>query len=110
MRKLEDRLFDEILTLIKVNQGSGKLINIDALDGAGNSTQAKLLADYLWSPRGIATVLTREPTDEGEYGKAIRRVLQKERTLLPLPLQQLFCVDRGDHLDRQILPALERHL
>ena len=107
MMKLEDHLFDEIRTLVQVNALPGKLINIDALDGAGNSTQAGLLAEYLRSQKGIPTVLTREPTDE-EYGKAIRRVLRKERTLSPLPFQQLFCVDRGDHLDQLILPALAR--
>ena len=107
MGRLEDHLFDEIRTLVQVNALPGKLINIDALDGAGNSTQAELLAEYLRSQKGIPTVLTREPTDE-EYGKAIRRVLRKERTLSPLPFQQLFCVDRGDHLDQLILPALAR--
>ena len=107
MGRLEDHLFDEILTLVRVNTSSGKLINIDALDGAGNSTQTELLADYLLNHRRIPTVLTREPTDE-EYGKAIRRILRKERTLSPIPFQQLFCADRGDHLDQLILPALAR--
>ena len=107
MMKLEDHLFDEIRTLVQANALPGKLINIDALDGAGNSTQAELLAEYLRSQKGIPTVLTREPTDE-EYGQAIRRVLRKERILSPLPFQQLFCVDRGDHLDQLILPALGR--
>lgn len=107
MVKLEDHLFDVIRTLVKVNAASGKLINIDALDGAGQSTQTELLADYLRNQRGISLVLTREPTDE-EYGRAIRRVLRKERILSPIPFQQLFCVDRGDHLDQLILPALDR--
>uniref|UniRef100_A0A831YZS1 Thymidylate kinase n=1 Tax=candidate division WWE3 bacterium TaxID=2053526 RepID=A0A831YZS1_UNCKA len=107
MGRLGDHLFDELLTLVRVNPSPGKLINIDALDGAGNSTQTELLADYLRNQRGISTILTREPTD-GEYGKAIRRILRKERTLSPIPFQQLFCVDRGDHLDQLILPALER--
>lgn len=107
MAKLEDHLFDEILTFVRVNNLPGKFINIDTLDGGGNSTQAALLAEFL-SSRGIKAVLTKEPTDDLEYGQAVRRVLRKERTLSPLPFQQLFCVDRGDHLDQLIQPALKR--
>jgi len=109
LHRLEGQLFEEIVPLLEINSARGKLINIDTLDGAGNSTQAALLARYL-RERGLDVVLTAEPTDkeDGEYGKAIRRILQKERTLPPLPLQQLYCVDRGDHLDRLILPALNR--
>ncbi|MEX2053403.1 MAG: dTMP kinase [Patescibacteria group bacterium] len=106
MAKLEDHLFDEISTLVRVNPAPGKLINIDTLDGGGNSTQSALLAKYLES-LGIEVVLTREPTDE-EYGLAIRRILQRKRTLSPIPFQQLFCVDRGDHLDQLIIPSLAR--
>jgi len=105
MMELEEHLFDEILTLVRVNSLPGRLINIDTLDGGGNSTQAALLAGYLKNIAKVSAVLTKEPTDE-EYGRAIRRVLKKERTLSPIPFQQLFCVDRGDHLDRLIRPAL----
>lgn len=104
-KELEAHLFDEILTLVKVNPLPGKFVNIDTLDGGGNSTQAALLAGYLNNHLGIPAVLTKEPTDE-EYGLAIRRVLRKERKLMPIALQMLFSVDRGDHLERLILPAL----
>lgn len=106
MGKIEDHIFDEVTALVRVNAALGKFINIDTLDGGGNSTQAALLVDFLRS-RGISVALTKEPTDE-EYGRAIRRVLKKERTLSPIPFQQLFCVDRGDHLDQLIRPSLER--
>ena len=73
-------LFGAILPYLKVNDLPGKLINIDTLDGAGNSTQAALLAGYLDRILHIQTVLTKEPTD-GTYGSLIRKVLKKELTL-----------------------------
>ncbi len=103
--RLEERLFNDILALVNVNTFPGRFINIDTLDGGGNSTQTKLLASYLQEVAGIPTVLTREPTDE-EYGLAIRRVLRKKRSLMPIALQMLFAVDRADHLENLITPAL----
>ncbi len=103
--QLKDPLFDTLKARIRVNDLPGKLINIDTLDGGGNSTQSALLAGYLKNIRGVSTVLTKEPTEE-EYGQAIRRVLRKERELPPMALQMLFSVDRADHLDRFIIPAL----
>jgi dTMP kinase len=103
-QEFEASLFDDILMLVKVNAFSGKFINIDTLDGGGNSTQVSLLAAYL-NTRGIPAVQTKEPT-EGEYGLAIKRVLRKERNLSPIALQRLFSVDRSDHLDRLIVPTL----
>ncbi len=103
--EFERRLFDDILTFVKVNTLPGKFVNIDTLDGGGNSTQAALLVVYLKHVCGIPAVLTKEPTDE-EYGLAIRRVLRKERSLMPIALQMLFSVDRGDHVEELIIPAL----
>ena len=93
-------LFGAILPYLKVNDLPGKLINIDTLDGAGNSTKAALLAGYLDRILHIQTVLTKEPTD-GTYGSLIRKVLKKELTLDKWALQMLFAVDRSDHLDNQ---------
>ncbi len=103
--EFEGRLFDDILTFVKVNTLPGKFVNIDTLDGGGNSTQAALLVGYLRNVMLIPTVLTREPTEK-EYGAAVRRVLRNERSLLPIALQMLFSVDRADHLDHLIIPAL----
>jgi len=105
MKKLEDHLFEEILTLIKVNSLPGKLISFDTLDGGGNSTQVALLTGYLRS-RGIDVLETKEPTEE-HIGKRIRAILRGEEHLLGLPLQLLFSADRGDHLGKLILPALK---
>src|SRR3989304_5909052 len=93
-------LFGAILPDLQVNHLPGKLINIDTLDGAGNSTQSELLAAYLNNVLKLQTMLTKEPTD-GIYGQLIRKVLKKEMRLDKWALQQLFAVDRSDHLDNQ---------
>ena len=104
---LEEHLFDEILTLLKVNDLPGKFISIDALDGGGNSTQSELLAGYLKGVRGIPAAATKEPTDQ-RIGLVIREVLRKEWSLSAIPLQELFSADRGYHLDHLVLPSLTK--
>lgn len=104
--ELEEHLFDEILTLVRVNDLPGKFISIDALDGGGNTTQAELLAGYLQGVRGIPVVASKEPTDEF-IGRAIRAVLQKKEKLSHLPLQLLFGADRGHDLFEGLEPIVE---
>ncbi|GMR18990.1 MAG: dTMP kinase [Patescibacteria group bacterium] len=104
---LEEHFFDELLSLLQVNSQPGKLINIDTIDGGGNSTQAAFLCDYLRDTHGVPVILTREPTDD-QIGFKIREVLQKQWQLPPVPFQLLFSADRGHHLDTLISPALER--
>lgn len=93
-------LFLAIAPHLKINDLPGKLINIDALDGAGNSTQANLVSLYLKNVKKKKIIQTAEPT-KGVYGQLIRDILQNRRYLVPLALQQLFSVDRGDHLYNQ---------
>ena len=86
---------------------SGQFIVLEGIDGAGTTTQAALLADWLRS-RGHRAVPTLEPT-EGPFGSIIRRILEgsfgdavNEQTMA-----FLFGADRSDHLHRTIVPALE---
>jgi len=95
-------IFGAILPYLKVNELPGKLVNIDTLDGGGNTTQAKLVATYLQNVCHIPTILTAEPTN-GVYGQLVRDNLQGRRILPPMTLQLLFTVDRGDHLYNQLL-------
>jgi len=63
-------------------QKKGKFIVIEGLDGSGSTTQAVLLAKYLFEKdKCHVPVLTREPTSLTSYGKEIRRRLKNE--LLP---------------------------
>ena len=89
---------------------TGKFIAFEGGEGAGKSTQAKLLADAL-GKRGIACDLTREPG--GTAGaEAIRKLL------LNPPASSngegwgsraealLFAAARADHVEKRIRPAL----
>jgi len=91
----------------------GKFIVLEGIDGAGTTTQAGLLHDWVRG-QGIPAVTTREPSD-GPIGALIRNAL-KGRIRLPgsagpLPAEAialLFAADRIDHLHAEIEPALEK--
>ncbi len=78
----------------------------EGLDGSGQSTQSGLLRDFLLK-KGYRVVLTKEPTLESEAGKRIRKVLDNELKVSPQELQELMVEDRGEHLERTIIPALK---
>lgn len=80
-------------------------IVFEGLDGSGSTTQARLLQERL-EKNGRATLLTKEPTDEGHIGKLIREVLQHKWEASPEGLQLMFCADRAEHLKNEIEPAL----
>jgi dTMP kinase len=83
----------------------GLFVVFEGCDGSGNSTQSKLLADFLKS-EGRDVVLTKEPT-EGYVGRRIRDVLQKRASATPLELQQMFVADRREHMAALVEPALK---
>jgi len=81
------------------------LIALEGVDGAGKTTQTRLLAAAL-EARGRAAVLTREPT-EGPHGRQLRRYLAgRTRHLSPEEELELFTADRRDHVRETIAPAL----
>jgi dTMP kinase len=86
----------------------GKFITFEGLDGVGKSTQLENLARYL-RERGLDVVTTREPGGTA-LGEKLRAVLLSSRTsgLSPLAELALMFADRAQHIDEQILPALER--
>lgn len=86
--------------------GQGKLIAIEGIDGAGTTTQCRLLAEAL-NARGIPVHLTAEPS-QGPIGKLLREALQKKHGIEDLALVPLFAADRLDHLSREIVPQLAR--
>lgn len=85
----------------------GAFIVFEGLDGSGQSTQVRLLSEYL-SGQGREVLTTKEPTQNSEAGREIIAVLTHQKTLPPLALQELFAVDRRHHLESEILPALKR--
>ncbi|MGC2694722.1 MAG: dTMP kinase [Candidatus Angelobacter sp.] len=85
----------------------GKFITFEGLDGVGKSTQMKNLAVGL-SQRGIEIITTREPGGT-TLGAKLRAVLLNSMTsdLSPLAELALMFADRAQHIDEQILPALQ---
>ena len=82
-------------------------IVIEGLDGAGGTTQCRLLQSWL-ERRGHTVVSTNEPTDR-PVGKFIRSVLQDPHSKVgDEVLAYLFAADRQDHLDGRVKPALSR--
>jgi dTMP kinase len=77
------------------NPGPGRFIVIEGLDGAGTTTQARLLGDRLGVSRPV--YVTFEPTD-GPAGLQIRMVLARRLQMDSATLAALFAADRMDHL------------
>jgi len=86
----------------------GRLISFEGLDGAGKSTQMRLLEQWLAS-HNISYIHTREPGGT-PFGVEIRRILfdHPEFTITPLAEAFLFQADRAQHFSTVILPALEQ--
>jgi dTMP kinase len=84
----------------------GRFIAFEGGEGAGKSTQARLLAEALRA-RGLDVVVTREPG--GTAGaEAIRALLLDTagEGFLPRAEALLFAAARADHVERLIRPAL----
>lgn len=83
----------------------GRFIALEGGEGAGKSTQARLLRDAL-EARGIDTVLTREPGGT-PLAEAIRALLLTDGEGPGLCTEALlFAAARADHVARLIAPAL----
>ncbi|USH00583.1 dTMP kinase [Thermococcus argininiproducens] len=90
----------------------GMFIVLEGIDGAGKSTQAKMLANW-FEERGYEVVLTKEPTDTA-FGKLIRRLVLtggKEGIIDGARISKeaealLFAADRAEHVKKLIEPAL----
>ena len=83
----------------------GIFICIEGLDGSGKTTHAHRLVQNL-EDKGFDAVYTTEPS-RGEFGRYIRTsVLQGEKRLPRVVEAFLFAVDRVDHLEKEVKPAL----
>ena len=84
---------------------TGKFIIFEGLDGSGKSTHAKLLSEWLES-KGLKVLHTKEPR-QGKIGKLLRDYL-KDKDSGGRVDALLFTADRAEHLEREIIPAIER--
>ena len=87
---------------------SGLFVCFEGGEGAGKSTQSRLLADWL-EASGHTVLLTFEPGDT-EVGKALRQIVLDPATgeLSHRTEVLLYAADKAEHVDTVVLPALAR--
>ncbi|MBT2411551.1 dTMP kinase [Streptomyces sp. ISL-12] len=87
---------------------TGFFIALEGGDGAGKSTQAEALAEWIRS-KGHEVVLTREP-GATPVGKRLRSILLDVSSagLSHRAEALLYAADRAEHVDTVVRPALER--
>lgn len=90
----------------------GRFIVFEGIDGAGTTTQARLLARWL-QRQGRTVHQTAEPST-GPLGNQLRQAMRRRlvgadgQPLDPRAFAALFVADRADHLTGEIEPALAR--
>ena len=88
--------------------GRARFFSFEGIDGSGKSTQARRLHAAL-RDRGIDAILTREPGGSAGAEEIRRLVLEGEADRWsPRTEILLFTAARRDHLEKTILPALDR--
>ncbi|WP_432119378.1 dTMP kinase [Streptomyces sp. bgisy032] len=87
---------------------TGFFIALEGGDGAGKSTQAEALAEWIRA-KGHEVVLTREP-GATPVGKRLRSILLDVSSagLSHRAEALLYAADRAEHIDTVVRPALER--
>ena len=84
----------------------GLFIAFEGGDGAGKSTQVRLLAEALRA-RGRTVTVTRQPGGT-ELGAAIRDLVLHGDHVSPRAEALLFAADKAHHVDQLVRPALDR--
>jgi dTMP kinase len=84
----------------------GIFVTLEGPDGAGKSTQLKLLCKYL-EGQGVNPVVSRDPGGTA-LGRQIRRLLlNPELFVSPVCELLLYQADRAQHVSEVIMPALK---
>ncbi|WP_030942457.1 dTMP kinase [Streptomyces sp. NRRL S-646] len=93
---------------VTVPASNGFFIALEGGDGAGKSTQAEALAEWIRA-KGHEVVLTREP-GATPVGKRLRSILLDVSSagLSHRAEALLYAADRAEHVDTVVRPALER--
>jgi dTMP kinase len=84
----------------------GLFITFEGPEGAGKSTQIRLLAEWLRA-QGKAVLTTREPGNGGQIGREIRQLLLHHHDMTPEAEYLLLSADRAEHVRTVLRPALE---
>jgi dTMP kinase len=86
-------------------KGKGFFICVEGLDGCGKTTQTKLLVSKL-GKKDWGAVYTAEPS-RGKIGQFIKKYcLHGEKRTSPIVEALLFAADRFEHVEREVIPAL----
>ena len=88
------------------NKYSGKFIAIEGLDGSGTTAQVQRLSQYFHSEK-IHSLFTQEPTNNVIGGVARGCLTGDLKINSAVGLQLLFAADRANHLEKEIIPALQ---
>ncbi|WP_337868512.1 dTMP kinase [Meiothermus sp.] len=84
----------------------GFFFTFEGPEGAGKSTQARLLAEWLRG-QGREVVLTREPGGT-QLGQEIRHLLLHQGQMCAEAEYLLYSADRAEHMQTLIRPALQQ--
>ena len=83
----------------------GVLVNLEGIDGCGKSTQSKLLREKL-KEKGEKVIILKEPTKR-PHGQKLWDVLHGKRKASNEEILELFVLDRKQHVEEKIQPALD---
>ena len=83
----------------------GVLVNLEGIDGCGKSTQSKLLREKL-EEKGEKVLILKEPTKR-PHGQKLWDVLHGKRKASNEEILELFVLDRIQHVEEKIQPALD---
>ena len=115
-RQMDDRKGSSLLSDLKhtftgspgVYAATGCFVALEGGEGAGKSTQAQRLREWLRS-EGYDVLLTHEPGDT-EVGALLRRIVLDPSTgaISHRTEALLYAADKAEHVDRVVAPALAR--
>ena len=80
------------------------LIDLEGIDGCGKSTQSKFLMEK-FEENNEKSIILKEPTS-GKYGKKLWEMLSGKRKATTEQILDLFVMDRKEHVEEKINPAL----
>ena len=81
------------------------LVNLEGIDGCGKSTQSKLLKEKL-EEEGEKVIILKEPTKK-PHGQKLWDMLRGKRKATNEEILELFVLDRKEHVEEKIQPALD---